>query len=690
MAFNQPQPFTFESLTHMYIKTTQTIKDTTSLVPNDGQGPLVQCISLKKIGNPDDAPNPNDRYRVIISDGVHFTQSMLATQLNHLILNKEITRHTILRLNKVVCNQLVDKRILILLDVTPMSTQELPRLGNPVADVNVIPENLPPSFNLEQATNAINRYFCGGPLPSFNSGNSDNNNFRQQQQQQQSAQNSGGMGGASTAANSYGGPTSNNYQSFNQQQQPLQQQQKQRGIGAGYTGSGTSSVVTFPIKSLSPYQNKWTIRVTVMNKSEIRTFTNAKGEGKLFSVTFADDSGEIRATGFGDAVTQFYDQIVEGRVYYVSRAQVKVAKKQFAGSVQNEYELTLDPKTEIVPCNEHVVPSIRYERTMLSELMNREKDTMIDVLAVVKDVGDIVNMVSKANKPLTKRDISLIDQSKFSVRTTLWGRSAETFGSDMVNQIVLVKGIRVGDFGGRTLSAMQSSSILVNPDVSDAHELRGWYDGPAGPVACPGDLMTYSMHGPVGADGSGGAAGGAMAYDRPQNYKTFSQVGEENLGLGEKPDYFTLRCATVSMVRDKNLYYPGCASGDCFKKVIQNDNGWRCEKCNKTFPSPQYRYMPSICFSDFSGQGWLSMFDELGREFFGKTANELNEMMEENEEAGKAFLKTLFFKQFNVKVQAKADSWQGDTRVRFNAMSVTPVNYAAGAHELAQLIAAYD
>ena len=42
---------------------------------------------------------------------IHHKSAMLATQLNHLILNKEITRHTILRLNKVVCNQLVDKRL---------------------------------------------------------------------------------------------------------------------------------------------------------------------------------------------------------------------------------------------------------------------------------------------------------------------------------------------------------------------------------------------------------------------------------------------------------------------------------------------------------------------------------------------------------------------------------------------------
>lgn len=54
---------------------------------------------------------------------------------------------------------------------------------------------------------------------------------------------------------------------------------------------------------------RWVIKARVTNKSAIRTWSNSKGEGKLFSVDFLDESGEIKATAFRDAVDKFYDML---------------------------------------------------------------------------------------------------------------------------------------------------------------------------------------------------------------------------------------------------------------------------------------------------------------------------------------------------------------------------------------------
>lgn len=40
--------------------------------------------------------------------------------------------------------------------------------------------------------------------------------------------------------------------------------------------------------------------------------------------------------------------------------------------------------------------------------------------------------------------------------------------------VMAIKGARVSDFGGRSLSVLSSSTIIVNPDIPEAYKLRGW------------------------------------------------------------------------------------------------------------------------------------------------------------------------------------------------------------------------
>jgi len=59
---------------------------------------------------------------------------------------------------------------------------------------------------------------------------------------------------------------------------------------------------------------RWTIQVRVTYKSDIKEWHNQRGQGRLFTVHFLDESGEIRATGFNDQVDAFYDKLKEGKV----------------------------------------------------------------------------------------------------------------------------------------------------------------------------------------------------------------------------------------------------------------------------------------------------------------------------------------------------------------------------------------
>lgn len=71
----------------------------------------------------------------------------------------------------------------------------------------------------------------------------------------------------------------------------------------------TSSLNTIRVSNC-----RWTIQVRVTYKSDIKEWHNQRGQGRLFTVHFLDESGEIRATGFNDQVDAFYDKLKEGKV----------------------------------------------------------------------------------------------------------------------------------------------------------------------------------------------------------------------------------------------------------------------------------------------------------------------------------------------------------------------------------------
>lgn len=79
------------------------------LSPYDGDAytkeHVVQFLSVKKVG-----PGTSDRYRLIISDGTHFIQAMLATQCNALVESEEIKRFTVAAIERATCNTVQEKR----------------------------------------------------------------------------------------------------------------------------------------------------------------------------------------------------------------------------------------------------------------------------------------------------------------------------------------------------------------------------------------------------------------------------------------------------------------------------------------------------------------------------------------------------------------------------------------------------
>jgi replication factor A1 len=424
----------------------------------------------------------------------------------------------------------------------------------------------------------------------------------------------------------------------------LQRHMPSRPGGPG--GSSGHASTIYPIEALSPYANKWTIKARVTNKSEIRTWSKANGEGKLFSVNLLDETGEIRATGFNQEVDQFYDLLQEGSVYYISTpCKVQLAKKQFS-NLPNDYELMFERDTVIEKAEDQSsVPQVRFNFCNLQELQDVEKDATVDVVGVLKEVGDVGEIVSKTTqKPYNKRELTLVDDTGYAVRVTIWGKAAAEFDAS-IESIVAFKGTRVSDFGGRSLSLLSSGTMALDPDIPEAHKLKGWYDA-------SGRNNTFATHNNMSSLGA--------ATGRPDELKTIAQVALEDLGR-TNPEYFTVK-ATIVHIKQENFAYPACPGEKCNKKMTDMGDSWRCDKCEVNHDRPQYRYIMSIDISDHTGHMWLSCFDESGRTIMGKSADELMDLQTADPVSFAEAFETANCRKLQIRCRAKADTYNDSER----------------------------
>ncbi len=126
-----------------------------------------------------------------------------------------------------------------------------------------------------------------------------------------------------------------------------------------------------------------------MNKSNMRTYSNARGDGKLFSVDLIDATGEIRGTFFNEVAEKFFgllqvdrvcapsDYFSRFEVYNISRGTLKIANKQYS-NLKCDYEITFDNNTtfDLAP-DDSSAPRMRYKFVKINELDSVNNNSVI-------------------------------------------------------------------------------------------------------------------------------------------------------------------------------------------------------------------------------------------------------------------------------------------------------------------------
>ncbi|CAG8648386.1 16792_t:CDS:10 [Funneliformis caledonium] len=408
------------------------------------------------------------------------------------------------------------------------------------------------------------------------------------------------------------------------------------------------------IDNISPYHNKWKLKAMVIQKSDLRTWTNARGSGKLFNVTLMDNSGEIRATAFNQQAEEYANLLQLNKVYYISKGKVNIAKKQFS-NVQNDYEITIEASTVIEPADDLAVPiKIKIDPVKISDLINYEKDQTVDVVAAIKEISETTQITTKAQKMIDKRDIIIVDDSGYEIRLTTWGQQVNELRDVELGTVVICKNARVGDFQGKNLSMYGVSRLMIDPDIPQTY-----------PIRLERETSVFA---------SNSYSGSSNFRNDPE--KTIAQIVNENIGhSSEKAEYFVTR-GTIVFIKKESMFYAACPTDGCNKKVIEDgENSYRCEKCSRSFDHVKYRYIFGINVSDHTDGMWFHCFNETGSIIMGKEANELNNIKENDESFFEDWIDSRFFKTYIFKCRAKMENYQEKNIIKYHVTEVIPVDF---------------
>ncbi|PHT58649.1 Replication protein A 70 kDa DNA-binding subunit C [Capsicum baccatum] len=677
--------------------------------------PVLQIVDVRLVTT---QANNAERYRLLISDGVHHQQGMLATQKNDLIRSQNIQKGSIIQLKEFVRNVIRGRVIIIIIELDILY-QSCDQIGDPKhyirADDNTpsVPSTNqlggvsanPQSFASVSATSgSIPRPNMSGGMQSPETNRSSGNNTSSVGNTDSGRYSSGAplypkaeSGPAiSRGPVNYVRPPQPSYQqppqpSYQQppqpsyQQSPLSSYQQPSPMysNRGPIAKNEAPPRIIPINALNPYQGRWTIKARVTSKTELRLYNNQKGDGKVFSFDLLDsDGGEIRVTCFNSVADQFYQQIEPGKVYLISKGNLRPAQKNY-NHLPNDHEIMLESTSVIQPIfeDDRTIPLQQFHFRPISDIEAMENNNVVDVIGVVSSISPSSSIMRKNGTETHKRVLQLKDMSGRSVELTLWGNFCNAEGQTLQSMcdsgafpVLAVKAGRVNDFNGKSIGTISTSKLFIEPDFPEALKTKAWFEREGK------NVPSISLSREVSSIG------------RTDVRKAISQIKDERLGTSEKPDWITIS-ATVTFIKVDNFCYTACPLmiGDrqCSKKVTNNGDGkWRCDRCDQSVDECEYRYILQFQIQDHTGLTWVTAFQECGDQIMGVSAKELYFLKYEEQDDDKfaEIMRNILFSKFIFKLKVKEEMYSDEQRVKSTVVKAEKLNFQSETRFLLDLI----
>jgi len=707
---------------------------------NTSGNPTVQLLDIKPIIS---QSGTADRYRLVISDGQHFMQAMLATQLNNMVEQNEIAKLSVVRLREFICNVVQNRKIVIILNLEPIANcaetigqpigldgggqqggqqrapmgqgapapgqepygaprsqqpyqqqpdyqQQPPPQQQPLPQHQQQPYQQPPYQQQQyqapppQQQQPYQQPVQQQPMQSYGQYNAPPPPPQQQQQQQQQQQYQQQQQPQQYQGQGYGGQPSN----YGAPNQPPQYQQQQQYQGQGYGGApsnygGNGAVQRDASTPLVPVSslNPYQNRWTILARVMNKSTRN-----------YTNAKGEGKLCNFdvkdasGEIRITAFNEVCD---QHYERIQIGKCYTFAGGQLKNanrqfnktdhQFEITLNRNAQI---EEAADPTGQ-------DFIPGQTYNFVDISgieATPEDTQvDVLAIICRLDDALTYTNKNGREVTKrvmhLADRT---GKSIEAtiFGANGANDTRLGLDVVIAIKSCKVGNWNTRSLTLWNDTLFEVFPDRPESHTLVGWWKSTGASTTPTLI------SVGGGGGGASAANTQR--LSFSDIEEKALGLNSTPDFFSVNCYLTHVSTDKRaLWYIACP--ECKKKVPNTDENYlegHCEKCNKQVQGHR-RWIFSAKCADETGSRFVSFFDEMAVKLLnGKTADEMAPLKNEDPTAFDQFFLRHCFVRCIMRCSVKSDTYQEETRVKVSCQNFAPINYVQEGNTLLQQIQA--
>ncbi|XP_024522449.1 replication protein A 70 kDa DNA-binding subunit C [Selaginella moellendorffii] len=366
---------------------------------------------------------------------------------------------------------------------------------------------------------------------------------------------------------------------------------------------------------------------------------------------------EIRIIGSDDCALVLSDKIVQGTVYSFSGSGGIRRSNQAYTPFEVTWEIQANKGMEFTALDEDATfPRIVLAKTSILSACQKERDSFVDVVGIVIWIGTITVTSRDSGTFVKKRTLCLGDDSGHSVDLCLWDLKAEEEGSYIqeridsgVQPIICVKGGKVSDYNGKSLSAIGVSTILIEPEMEAVADLREWM------------TLYYNVTNFIHLSTS-------SSRQTVSCTTTLSEISNMQLKVLESSPIYRV-IATVKEMKTDEFYYNACINvlnaRQCGKKTTRTADGWFCSYCNIESANMEFKYALKMCIEDSSSHVWAIAFQEAAQEIVGMSAKELATMRDENYPAFSLLIDGIRSKIYKFKIWSKLEKYQDMEKLRF-------------------------